>query len=91
MRIKIISYEIVHNASYININTLKENNFKTQVGPGVYDIHSPRVPGKEEIKELLHKIIKQLDIEKLWVNPDCRLKTRNMMVLYFSRFACSTG
>lgn len=58
------------------LNALKENNFKTQVGPGVYDIHSPRIPSKEEIKEALDKMLKKLEPEKLWVNPDCGLKTR---------------
>ena len=54
------------------LDSLKENHFKTEVGPGVYDIHSPRVPSVEEIKTALNKI----EIEKLWVNPDCGLKTR---------------
>ncbi len=58
------------------LEVLKESNFKPQVGPGVYDIHSPRVPGVEEIKEVLLKMIDKLDINKLWVNPDCGLKTR---------------
>jgi 5-methyltetrahydropteroyltriglutamate--homocysteine methyltransferase len=52
--------------------------FKPATGPGVYDIHSPRVPGKEEIKEILRKILQQIDLDKLWVNPDCGLKTRGM-------------
>ncbi len=60
------------------LDSLKENNFKTAVGPGVYDIHSPRIPTVEEIKETLYKIIKKVDPEKLWVNPDCGLKTRGI-------------
>lgn len=59
------------------LDTLKENNFKTEVGPGVYDIHSPRVPSVEEIETALKKMLSKLDKEKLWVNPDCGLKTRN--------------
>lgn len=58
------------------LNALKENNFKTQVGPGVYDIHSPRIPSEEEIKAALDKMLINLEPEKLWVNPDCGLKTR---------------
>ncbi len=58
------------------LNTLNQCDFKTEVGPGVYDIHSPRIPSKEEIKTALHKILKKIPKEKLWVNPDCGLKTR---------------
>ena len=58
------------------LDSLKENHFKTEVGPGVYDIHSPRVPSVEEIKIALHKMLQKIEIEKLWVNPDCGLKTR---------------
>ena len=58
------------------LDSLKENHFKTEVGPGVYDIHSPRVPSVEEIKTALNKMLDKIDIEKLWVNPDCGLKTR---------------
>jgi len=46
------------------------------IGPGVYDIHSPRIPKKEEIEDLLHKALQFLSAEQLWVNPDCGLKTR---------------
>lgn len=58
------------------LDVLKENHFRTEVGPGVYDIHSPRVPSKEEIKTTLHKMLERIPAEKLWVNPDCGLKTR---------------
>lgn len=58
------------------LDVLKENNFRTEVGPGVYDIHSPRVPSKEEIKTALHKMLDRIPTEKLWINPDCGLKTR---------------
>lgn len=58
------------------LDSLKENHFKTEVGPGVYDIHSPRVPSIEEIKTALEKMLQKIEIEKLWVNPDCGLKTR---------------
>lgn len=58
------------------LDVLKENHFRTEVGPGVYDIHSPRVPSKEEIKTTLHKMLERIPAEKLWVNLDCGLKTR---------------
>ena len=58
------------------LDSLKENHFKTEVGPGVYDIHSPRVPSVEEIKAALEKMLTRIAPEKLWVNPDCGLKTR---------------
>ena len=50
--------------------------FRTAVGPGVYDIHSPRVPSVEEIEAALRKMLRRIPAEKLWVNPDCGLKTR---------------
>ena len=58
------------------LDSLKENNFKTEVGPGVYDIHSPRVPSVDEIYNALELMRDKLDDHKLWVNPDCGLKTR---------------
>ena len=58
------------------LDSLKENNFKTEVGPGVYDIHSPRVPSVEEIVNALTNMRKKIEDDKLWVNPDCGLKTR---------------
>ncbi len=60
------------------LDVLKESDFRPEAGPGVYDIHSPRVPGAEEIKEILLRMIGRLDIKKLWINPDCGLKTRGM-------------
>lgn len=60
------------------LDALKENNFRTEVGPGVYDIHSPRVPSTEEIKTALKKMLTKLPAQKLWVNPDCGLKTRGV-------------
>lgn len=60
------------------IDSLRENNFETEVGPGVYDIHSPRVPSVEEITNVLKIMLTKIDSDKLWVNPDCGLKTRGM-------------
>ena len=50
--------------------------YPNDVGPGVYDIHSPRVPTSDEILELLRRAAAVLPVERLWVNPDCGLKTR---------------
>lgn len=58
------------------IKTIREGGFKTEVGPGVYDIHSPRIPSVLEIKEALFKMLEEIPGNKLWVNPDCGLKTR---------------
>ncbi len=58
------------------LSALKENHFRTQVGPGVYDIHSPRVPTVEEIVSAVKKMEEYVPQKKLWINPDCGLKTR---------------
>jgi len=60
------------------LTSLKEHNFETEVGPGVYDIHSPRVPSVEEIVATLNTMLSKIDKDKLWVNPDCGLKTRGI-------------
>lgn len=60
------------------LDSLRENHFETEVGPGVYDIHSPRVPSVEEIVNALNIMLTKIDKEKLWVNPDCGLKTRGV-------------
>ncbi|MBQ0927652.1 5-methyltetrahydropteroyltriglutamate--homocysteine S-methyltransferase [Saccharopolyspora endophytica] len=56
---------------------LNEVGFDRGVGPGVYDIHSPRVPAEEEMGELLRAALKAVPADRLWVNPDCGLKTRD--------------
>lgn len=71
----VISFEASRSDLQI-LDSLRENNFKTQVGPGVYDIHSPRIPSKEELVLQIRKILEKVNKEKLWVNPDCGLKTR---------------
>ena len=58
------------------LDALRINHFETEVGPGVYDIHSPRVPSVEEIEKIIYRLIDKCALEKLWVNPDCGLKTR---------------
>ena len=51
-------------------------DYPNEIGPGVYDIHSPRVPGTEEMVSLLEKAVNLLPARHIWVNPDCGLKTR---------------
>ncbi|QQB46356.1 5-methyltetrahydropteroyltriglutamate--homocysteine S-methyltransferase [Corynebacterium glucuronolyticum] len=58
------------------LDALVECDFRTNIGPGVYDIHSPRVPSTEEIVAQIKRIADKIDVSKLWVNPDCGLKTR---------------
>ncbi|WP_406355862.1 5-methyltetrahydropteroyltriglutamate--homocysteine S-methyltransferase [Streptomyces sp. NBC_00658] len=55
---------------------LAEHGYPREAGPGVYDIHSPRVPSTEEAAALLRKGLEAIPAERLWVNPDCGLKTR---------------
>lgn len=55
---------------------LRDSGFSRGVGPGVYDIHSPRVPSAQEVTELLELAVRSVDPDLLWVNPDCGLKTR---------------
>lgn len=71
----VISFEASRSKLTI-LDAIKEAGFETEVGPGVYDIHSPRVPSVEEIEEALKIMLTKIDREKLWVNPDCGLKTR---------------
>lgn len=60
------------------LDSLRENNFETEVGPGVYDIHSPRVPSVAEIVKAVNVMLTKIDRDKLWINPDCGLKTRGV-------------
>jgi 5-methyltetrahydropteroyltriglutamate--homocysteine methyltransferase len=59
------------------LDDLNSVGFANSVGPGVYDIHSPRVPSTDEIAKSLRAALKAVPAERLWVNPDCGLKTRN--------------
>ncbi|OBJ88540.1 5-methyltetrahydropteroyltriglutamate--homocysteine S-methyltransferase [Mycobacterium asiaticum] len=60
------------------LDDLNAAGFSNSVGPGVYDIHSPRVPGTQEMAASLRAALKAVPAERLWVNPDCGLKTRNV-------------
>jgi 5-methyltetrahydropteroyltriglutamate--homocysteine methyltransferase len=58
------------------LNAFARYQYPNEIGPGVYDIHSPRIPSTEEMFALLKKARAVLKAEQLWVNPDCGLKTR---------------
>jgi 5-methyltetrahydropteroyltriglutamate--homocysteine methyltransferase len=53
-----------------------ESAYPRHIGPGVYDIHSPRVPSEQEIKDRIEEMLQYLKPEQLWIDPDCGLKTR---------------
>ncbi|MDO6852538.1 5-methyltetrahydropteroyltriglutamate--homocysteine S-methyltransferase [Cellulophaga lytica] len=59
------------------LNVFVDYKYPNEIGPGVYDIHSPRVPTLQEIEDLLEKASKLLPVDNIWVNPDCGLKTRD--------------
>lgn len=59
------------------LDVFADFKYPNEIGPGVYDIHSPRVPGKEEMLVLLEKARAVIPDQQLWVNPDCGLKTRS--------------
>ena len=59
------------------LNAFVNFKYPNEIGPGVYDIHSPRVPSQIEMENLLKKALDVLDAEQIWVNPDCGLKTRD--------------
>ncbi|MFC7337832.1 5-methyltetrahydropteroyltriglutamate--homocysteine S-methyltransferase [Haloferula chungangensis] len=58
------------------LDSVRTGGLRSEVGPGVWDIHSPRVPSQEEIENLLERALQVVPAERLWVNPDCGLKTR---------------
>ena len=58
------------------LDAFRDFEYPNEVGPGIYDIHSPNVPSVEEMAGLLKKALLVISAEKLWVNPDCGLKTR---------------
>jgi len=58
------------------LNVFETFSYPNQIGPGVYDIHSPNIPSEEKIMSLMRKAAERIPAERLWVNPDCGLKTR---------------
>jgi len=71
----VISIETARSGNEL-LKIFKEVGYKQEVGPGVYDIHSPRIPSVEEMVKQIKLLLKVLPKEQLWINPDCGLKTR---------------
>jgi 5-methyltetrahydropteroyltriglutamate--homocysteine methyltransferase len=72
----VISIETSRSAMEL-LDAFVEFKYPNEIGPGVYDIHSPRIPKTAEMEKLLYKALDVLDKGQVWVNPDCGLKTRN--------------
>ena len=58
------------------LNAFVDFDYPNEIGPGIYDIHSPRIPSTEEMYNLLEKAAVHVPLRNIWVNPDCGLKTR---------------
>lgn len=58
------------------LDAFDDFNYPNEIGPGVYDIHSPNIPEPERMVALMQKAAARIPAERLWVNPDCGLKTR---------------
>ena len=58
------------------LDAFESFHYPNDIGPGVYDIHSPRVPDSNEMANLLRKAAQRIPVQQLWANPDCGLKTR---------------
>ncbi len=71
----VISIETARSGNEL-LKIFKKVGYKQEVGPGVYDIHSPRIPTVEEMVEQIKRLLEVLPKEQLWINPDCGLKTR---------------
>ncbi len=99
---KIINYLILLDADVITIESsrsemnvlkkFKKINYPNDIGPGIYDIHSPNIPDSHHLVYLLRKAIKLMSVDQLWVNPDCGLKTRKWeeIIPSLSRMILST-
>ncbi|MCT7548447.1 5-methyltetrahydropteroyltriglutamate--homocysteine S-methyltransferase [Aliarcobacter butzleri] len=71
----VISIETARSGNRL-LKIFKEVAYKQEIGPGIYDIHSPRIPSVEEMVNQIKALIEVLPKEQLWINPDCGLKTR---------------
>lgn len=71
----VISIETARSGNEL-LKVFKEVGYTHEVGPGVYDIHSPRIPSTQEIEAQIKALLEVLPKEQLWINPDCGLKTR---------------
>ena len=71
----VISFE-ASRGDLVVLDAIHDAHFETEAGPGVYDIHSPRIPSEKEIEDRVYEILDKMDVRKVWINPDCGLKTR---------------
>jgi len=71
----VISIETARSGNTL-LKIFKETGYKQEVGPGIYDIHSPRIPSVEEMVKQIELLLEVLPAKQLWINPDCGLKTR---------------
>ena len=71
----VISIETARSGNEL-LRVFKSVGYKQEVGPGVYDIHSPRIPSVQELVSQIRALLEVLPKEQLWINPDCGLKTR---------------
>jgi len=71
----VISIETARSGNTL-LRIFKERGYEMEIGPGVYDIHSPRIPSVEEIRAQIEALLEVLPPRQLWINPDCGLKTR---------------
>ncbi|KFJ06106.1 5-methyltetrahydropteroyltriglutamate-- homocyste ine S-methyltransferase [Bifidobacterium tsurumiense] len=71
----VISFE-ASRGDLVVLDAIHDARFETEAGPGVYDIHSPRIPSQQEIEDRVDQILAKMDVSKVWINPDCGLKTR---------------
>lgn len=71
----VISIETARSGNIL-LKVFARTGYKQEIGPGIYDIHSPRIPGVEEMADQIKALLEVLPAEQLWINPDCGLKTR---------------
>jgi len=71
----VISIETARSGNVL-LKVFARTGYKHEIGPGVYDIHSPRIPSVEEMVEQIEALLEVLPARQLWINPDCGLKTR---------------
>ncbi|KHO62375.1 methionine synthase (B12-independent) [Thermoanaerobacter sp. YS13] len=75
MDVDVITFEAAK-SDFTLLDSIKKSALKAEVGPGVFDVHSPRIVSKEEMERLILIMIEKIGVGRLWINPDCGLKTR---------------
>jgi 5-methyltetrahydropteroyltriglutamate--homocysteine methyltransferase len=72
----VISIEAARSSMEL-LDSFAQTGYPNDIGPGIWDIHSPRVPSADEMASLLSRAVRVFGSDRLWVNPDCGLKTRS--------------